>query len=91
MSFPNWPCYSVPTTGRTSFYDKYGVVNDVIQNHLSEVLYKITKELHNDDDADGSTYDEEKVMLQKKVAAIDNRNDVVYGQYKGRRQSTAVV
>ena len=65
--------------GRTSFYDSYGVVSDVIQNHLSEILYKITK----DSSSDLQGYEEDKLKLQDQVSAVNKNKNVVFGQYKG--------
>lgn len=65
-------------SGRTLFYDSYGVVSDVMQNHLSEILYKITKNssttLHD--------YEEDKLDLQDQVSAVNKNKHVVFSQYK---------
>lgn len=34
----------MPRRGRTRFYDSYGVVRDVLQNHLTEVLALVAME-----------------------------------------------
>ena len=34
-----------PPPGRTSFYEEYGVIRDVLQNHLTEVLTLVAMEL----------------------------------------------
>lgn len=36
---------SLYRTGRTSFYDEYGVIRDVIQNHLTEILTLVAMEI----------------------------------------------
>ena len=73
-------------SGRTLFYDSYGVVSDVMQNHLSEILYKITKNssttLHD--------YEEDKLDLQDQVSAVNKNKHVVFSQYKGNSFSCFV-
>lgn len=34
-----------PPAGRTSFYEEYGVIRDVVQNHLTEILVLLAMEL----------------------------------------------
>lgn len=36
---------TVDAKGRTSFYDEYGVIRDVIQNHLTEILTLVAMEI----------------------------------------------
>ncbi|XP_028921218.1 GDH/6PGL endoplasmic bifunctional protein isoform X2 [Ornithorhynchus anatinus] len=36
---------TVDAAGRTSFYEEYGVIRDVIQNHLTEILLSVAIEL----------------------------------------------
>lgn len=38
--------------GRTGFYDEYGIVRDVLQNHLTEMVALVAMELPSSDDAD---------------------------------------
>ena len=65
-------------TGRTGYFDNYGIIRDVIQNHLLQVLALITME-----PPDNLNPDE---IRDKKVALLKNipppsLKDVVIGQY----------
>lgn len=43
--FTSSPLLHLPPPGRTSFYEEYGVIRDVLQNHLTEVLTLVAMEL----------------------------------------------
>ncbi|XP_064160660.1 GDH/6PGL endoplasmic bifunctional protein isoform X2 [Anguilla rostrata] len=66
--------------GRTQFYDQYGVIRDVLQNHLTEVLVLLTMGVP----ADGASSQE---GLRNKLAVFDalqqlGRSSAVIGQYE---------
>lgn len=70
--------------GRGGFYDKYGVMKDVIQNHALQLLAlmamespKMLEEKH--------IRDEKSKVLQKTII-----KDWIYGQYKGYRDENKV-
>uniref|UniRef100_K9IMY3 GDH/6PGL endoplasmic bifunctional protein n=1 Tax=Desmodus rotundus TaxID=9430 RepID=K9IMY3_DESRO len=71
---------TVDAEGRTSFYEEYGVIRDVLQNHLTEVLTLVAMELpHN---ASSSA-----AVLQHKLQAFRalrglRRGSAVVGQYQ---------
>ncbi|EFJ52396.1 hypothetical protein VOLCADRAFT_103053 [Volvox carteri f. nagariensis] len=66
------------TEGRGGYFDQYGIIRDVIQNHLIQVLALLTMEapvsLHPDDIRD------EKVKVLRCVAPV-GPGDCVLGQY----------
>ncbi|XP_030078112.1 GDH/6PGL endoplasmic bifunctional protein [Microcaecilia unicolor] len=67
--------------GRTSFYEQYGVVRDVIQNHLTEILTCIAMEIPKN----GSNSEEvlkNKLALVKLLQPLEKANAVI-GQYQG--------
>ncbi|NXT21732.1 G6PE protein, partial [Syrrhaptes paradoxus] len=71
---------TVDAKGRTSFYEQYGVIRDVLQNHLTEALMFLTMELP----ANISRADE---VLQCKLRAFQSlrglqKNSAVLGQYQ---------
>ncbi|NWX04080.1 G6PE protein, partial [Caloenas nicobarica] len=71
---------TVDARGRTSFYEQYGVIRDVLQNHLTEVLMFLTMELP----ANVSRAEE---VLQCKLQAFQSlrgleKNSAVLGQYQ---------
>ncbi|XP_065552444.1 GDH/6PGL endoplasmic bifunctional protein isoform X1 [Lathamus discolor] len=71
---------TVDAKGRTSFYEQYGVIRDVLQNHLTEALMFLTMELP----ANVSRAEE---VLQCKLQAFQclwglEKNSAVLGQYQ---------
>lgn len=68
------------SSGRTSFYEQYGVIRDVLQNHLTEALMFLTMELP----ANVSRAEE---VLQCKLQTFQSlrrleKNSAVLGQYQ---------
>ncbi|KFP08433.1 GDH/6PGL endoplasmic bifunctional protein, partial [Calypte anna] len=71
---------TVDAKGRISFYEQYGVIRDVLQNHLTEALMFLTMEL-----PDNVSRAEE--VLQCKLKAFQSlqgleKKSVVLGQYQ---------
>ncbi|NXD25620.1 G6PE protein, partial [Spelaeornis formosus] len=71
---------TVDAKGRTSFYEQYGVIRDVLQNHLTEALLFLLTELP----ANVSSAQE---VLQHKLQALQSlwgleRSSAVLGQYQ---------
>lgn len=69
-----------PPPGRTSFYEEYGVIRDVLQNHLTEVLTLVAMELPVNVSSPES-------VLQHKLQAFQalrslQRHSAVLGQYQ---------
>ncbi|KAM8927213.1 GDH/6PGL endoplasmic bifunctional protein [Pelodytes ibericus] len=71
---------TVDAKGRISFYEEYGVIRDVIQNHLTEILayvaMEVPRNLSNTDD-----------ILRSKLDLLDSlqkldRGSTVIGQYQ---------
>ena len=65
--------------GRTSFYDKYGVIRDMLQNHLTEMLVRTVAELSSSD-KDPSIFLQAKKKLLVKIYP-PRPDDVILGQY----------
>nr|CAI9713963.1 unnamed protein product [Rangifer tarandus platyrhynchus] len=66
--------------GRTSFYEEYGVIRDVLQNHLTEVLTLVAMELP-------VNISSPEAVLQHKLQAFPalrglQRHSAVLGQYQ---------
>lgn len=73
-------CSTIQYTGRISFYDQYGVIRDVIQNHLTEVMTLLTLSLP----ANMSNCDDilqNKLKLFSVLKPLDKRRAVI-GQYQ---------
>ena len=66
-------------TGRTSFYDEVGVIRDVMQNHLTEMLSLIAMELPNNS---GNITEilQRKVQFLQQIQPLSNQG-IVIGQY----------
>jgi glucose-6-phosphate 1-dehydrogenase len=73
--------------GRGKFYEETGVLRDVIQNHLLQVVSYLAME------APSSTYDEairdEQAKVLRNIRPLDARNLVV-GQFRGYRDEPGV-
>ncbi|XP_036781171.2 GDH/6PGL endoplasmic bifunctional protein isoform X1 [Manis pentadactyla] len=71
---------TVDVAGRISFYDRYGVIRDILQNHLTEVLTLVAMELpHNISSVES--------VLQRKLQAFQalrglQKGSAVLGQYQ---------
>lgn len=66
--------------GRTSFYDHYGVIRDVMQNHMTELLTLVAMELP-DSLNDRISIMQNKVRMLKEIKSMDRWSGVI-GQYK---------
>lgn len=67
-------------SGRTSFYEQYGVIRDVLQNHLTEVLLYLAMELP----ANISSTEEvlrRKLQTFKSLQGLESTSAVL-GQYQ---------
>jgi glucose-6-phosphate 1-dehydrogenase len=73
--------------GRGRFYEEVGVVRDVIQNHLLQILSLIAIEPPATDD--GAAIDAAKVKLFEATRPL-TPGDVVLGQYRGYRGEEGV-
>ena len=75
---PDQTCFFA---GRTNFYDKYGVIADVMQNHLSEILYLLTMELPMNLTMSNETM-KNKFNIVRQIKTLTEK-DIVMGQYQG--------
>ncbi|XP_072831554.1 GDH/6PGL endoplasmic bifunctional protein isoform X2 [Vicugna pacos] len=71
---------TVDAEGRTSFYEEYGVIRDVLQNHLSEILTLVAMELPRN-------VSSSEAVLQHKLQAFRalrglQKGSAVLGQYQ---------
>lgn len=66
--------------GRTNFYDRYGVIRDVMQNHMTELLVMVAMEVPNSLDNKTSIV-KNKLRLLKEIKPM-NRWSGIIGQYK---------
>lgn len=73
------------THGRGGYFDQFGIIRDVMQNHLLQILTLVAMEkpvsCHPDDIRD------EKVKVLKSIEAL-TINDIVLGQYTGNSHGT---
>ena len=68
--------------GRAGYYERAGVVRDMVQNHLTQLLALVAMEPPNVFDADRIR--DEKVKVITAVAPVEG-DDVVYGRYESGR------
>lgn len=71
---------TVDAEGRTSFYEEYGVIRDVLQNHLTEILSLVAMELP-------YNVSSSEAVLQHKLQAFQalrglRKGSAVVGQYQ---------
>jgi glucose-6-phosphate 1-dehydrogenase len=76
---------------RGKFYEQTGVLRDIVQNHLLEVLALTAMEPPNTSDADDVRGEKLKVLRALREPWSDTiTRDVVLGQYRGYRQEPDV-
>lgn len=68
------------TQGRGGYFDKSGIIRDVMQNHLMQILSLVAMEKPASLSADDVR--NEKVKVLKTIKPVE-LNDVVLGQYVG--------
>ncbi|KAI8464825.1 MAG: glucose-6-phosphate dehydrogenase [Monoraphidium minutum] len=69
------------TEGRGGYFDRYGIVRDVIQNHLLQILALFAMEQPVSLDAEDIRNEKVKVLRSMKVVGME---DVVVGQYRAK-------
>jgi glucose-6-phosphate 1-dehydrogenase len=73
--------------GRGKFYEETGVIRDVIQNHLFQIVSYLAMEAPSSVDADAIHGEQAKVL--RTVRPMDPQN-IVRGQYRGYRDEEGV-
>ena len=82
---------SIGVEGRGAFYDQTGVLRDIVQNHLMEVLALTAMEPPTTGSADDIRTEKLKVVNALRDPWSDTiPHDVVLGQYRGYRQEPGV-
>ena len=66
--------------GRTNFYDRYGVVRDVMQNHVTELLAMVAMEMP-DSLGNRTSVMKNKLRLLKEIKPMSKWSGII-GQYK---------
>jgi len=69
------------TEGRGGYFDQYGIIRDIMQNHLLQVLCLVAME--NPVSLDAEDVRDAKVNVLRSMR-VPTMEDVVVGQYKGR-------
>jgi len=69
------------TEGRGGYFDQYGIIRDIIQNHLLQILALFAMEPPVSLDAEDIRNEKVKVLRSMVPVVLD---DVVLGQYRGR-------
>ncbi|PKA61064.1 Glucose-6-phosphate 1-dehydrogenase, chloroplastic [Apostasia shenzhenica] len=68
------------TEGRGGYFDSYGIIRDIMQNHLLQILALFAMETPVSLDAEDIRNEKVKVLRSMRALEVD---DVVIGQYKG--------
>ncbi|KAF5181887.1 Glucose-6-phosphate 1-dehydrogenase [Thalictrum thalictroides] len=68
------------TEGRGGYFDNYGIIRDIMQNHLLQILALFAMETPVTLDAEDIRNEKVKVLRSMRTLVLD---DVVVGQYKG--------
>ncbi|KAF9622311.1 hypothetical protein IFM89_031114 [Coptis chinensis] len=71
------------TEGRGGYFDNYGIIRDIMQNHLLQILALFAMETPVSLDAEDIRNEKVKVLRSMKPLQLD---DVVVGQYKGHTE-----
>lgn len=70
------------TEGRGGYFDQYGIIRDVIQNHLLQIVALFAMEPPVSLDAEDIRNEKVKVLRSMKVVGLE---DTVLGQYRARK------
>lgn len=71
------------TEGRGGYFDQYGIIRDVIQNHLLQIVALFAMEQPVSLDAEDIRNEKVKVLRSMRTLTLD---DVVIGQYRARTE-----
>lgn len=71
---------SFPPEGRVSYYDQYGVIRDMLQNHLTEIMTLLTMRLPESPDS-GEEVLRNKLRIVRSLQPL-GRSQAVVGQYQ---------
>ncbi|KAJ6873960.1 glucose-6-phosphate 1-dehydrogenase 1 [Populus alba x Populus x berolinensis] len=72
------------TEGRGGYFDNYGIIRDIMQNHLLQILALFAMETPVSLDAEDVRNEKVKVLRSMKPLQLE---DVIVGQYKGHSKS----
>eukprot|EP00871_Galdieria_phlegrea_P005967 jgi/Galph1/858/GphlegSOOS_G5725.1 len=75
------------TEGRAGYFDSYGIIRDIMQNHLLQVLAYLTMERPRSFKADDIS--QEKTKLIQSIRAL-SAEDFITGQYEGYKSEEGV-
>ncbi|HEU0030122.1 MAG TPA: glucose-6-phosphate dehydrogenase [Kofleriaceae bacterium] len=82
---------SIGIEGRGAFYEETGVVRDIIQNHLLQVMSLVTMEVPASFAADDIRDEKSQVLRSVRPLTLNEvANDCVRGQYRGYRDEPGV-
>ncbi|XP_062009263.1 glucose-6-phosphate 1-dehydrogenase, chloroplastic-like isoform X1 [Rosa rugosa] len=73
------------TEGRGGYFDKYGIIRDIMQNHLLQILALFAMETPVSLDAEDIRNEKVKVLRSMRPLQLE---DVVVGQYKGHSKGS---
>ncbi|KAI3849447.1 hypothetical protein MKX03_030843 [Papaver bracteatum] len=71
------------TEGRGGYFDNYGIIRDIMQNHLLQILTLFAMETPVSLEAEDTRNEKVKVLRSMRTLTLD---DVTIGQYKGHKK-----
>lgn len=71
------------TEGRGGYFDSYGIIRDIMQNHLLQILALFAMETPVSLDAEDVRNEKVKVLRSMRALRLE---DIVVGQYKGHKK-----
>ncbi|KAI3990209.1 hypothetical protein MKX01_029187 [Papaver californicum] len=71
------------TEGRGGYFDNYGIIRDIMQNHLLQILALFAMETPVSLEAEDTRNEKVKVLRSMRTLTLD---DVTLGQYKGHKK-----
>lgn len=82
---------SIGIEGRSAFYEQTGIIRDVIQNHLLQVMSLVTMEVPGSFSADDIRDEKAQVLRAVRPLSLDDvANHCVRGQYRSYRNEPGV-
>lgn len=80
--------------GRTNFYDQYGVIRDVMQNHMTELMAMVAMETPSGQE-NITDIRLKKVRLLREIRSLNHRSAVLgqyrdYNQHRGEAEGTSL-
>ncbi|KAH8047372.1 glucose-6-phosphate dehydrogenase [Aureococcus anophagefferens] len=81
---------TISTLGRGGYFDAYGIIRDVLQNHLAQILALALVAMEQPLSFGAADVKREKVKVLRSVRPLDAEHDLVVGQFDGYADDPSV-